>query len=223
MSSPELCASCQATKASLQRCGRCKKVSYCNRDCQKAHYKTHKKTCFAPFQAGQQDQKPFTAISQNAFLHDRTEEKTFQILIDCLRMRQEDMYSIEQEHMDGSIYDEEPTSEGAFRIFIRKAAKVDGLLPPWWTSEKLDECVRYSLASADYSLAHAQEKHDIQKQWGDDKMPMKLRLIGERVWGNSPGGMSGNAILGMMMSQEKGTGPANTSTIDIAAMLRGGA
>lgn len=40
-----------------------------------------------PFAAGEQDKKPFTAIDRNVFLHDRTEEKTYQLLIDTLRMR----------------------------------------------------------------------------------------------------------------------------------------
>ena len=43
------CAQCGNTRAStgstMLRCGRCKKVRYCDRNCQKAHWKLHKKTC----------------------------------------------------------------------------------------------------------------------------------------------------------------------------------
>ncbi|KAK5173320.1 uncharacterized protein LTR77_002001 [Saxophila tyrrhenica] len=41
------------------------------------------------------DAKPFTAIYHNNFLHDRQEEETFKILIDVIRMRQEDHYNLE--------------------------------------------------------------------------------------------------------------------------------
>lgn len=41
------CAQCAATPDSLKQCLKCHSVSYCNRDCQKAHFKTHKKECAA--------------------------------------------------------------------------------------------------------------------------------------------------------------------------------
>ena len=44
-----LCAFCEESPLraaiALSRCGRCKQVSYCSADCQKAHWKLHKKTC----------------------------------------------------------------------------------------------------------------------------------------------------------------------------------
>jgi tetratricopeptide (TPR) repeat protein len=39
------CASCG--KAAAQSCGRCRKVRYCDRQCQKQHWKEHKKACDA--------------------------------------------------------------------------------------------------------------------------------------------------------------------------------
>ncbi|KAF1967870.1 hypothetical protein BU23DRAFT_282499 [Bimuria novae-zelandiae CBS 107.79] len=39
------CASCAATPSSLKQCLKCHSVAYCNRECQKAHFKTHKKEC----------------------------------------------------------------------------------------------------------------------------------------------------------------------------------
>lgn len=41
------CAHCSATPDSLKQCLKCHSVAYCNRDCQKAHFKTHKKECAA--------------------------------------------------------------------------------------------------------------------------------------------------------------------------------
>ncbi|KAH7119603.1 hypothetical protein B0J11DRAFT_508408 [Dendryphion nanum] len=42
------CASCGADSSSLRRCSRCKQQRYCSRNCQKAHWPTHKQTCNPP-------------------------------------------------------------------------------------------------------------------------------------------------------------------------------
>jgi hypothetical protein len=39
------CAQCAASPDSLKQCIKCHSVWYCNRECQKAHFKTHKKAC----------------------------------------------------------------------------------------------------------------------------------------------------------------------------------
>lgn len=101
------CDNCKKTDTSLKRCVKCKSAAYCDRDCQKAHWKQHKKDCSrlagmkdSSDQSGaakpkRSDAKPFTAIYHGNFLHDRSEEETFKILIDMLRMRQEDTYALE--------------------------------------------------------------------------------------------------------------------------------
>lgn len=43
--STEGCGHCGATKPDLKVCARCDKVCYCNRACQKAAWKEHKKVC----------------------------------------------------------------------------------------------------------------------------------------------------------------------------------
>lgn len=241
MSKTRVCAACGGGDRPLQQCAGCKSVSYCNKTCQKAHWKAHKQNCAvakaksdgpspstssgksAP--TARDSTKPFTAISQNKFLHDRSEEETFKLLVDLLRMRQEDEYNLGGETMTGTIYNMEPSSEKAFKTFIRKAKAVSGLLPPWWTDESLKQCLEYSRKSSGFSLCHAQEKHDIQETWGDDKMPMKLRMVAERVYGNTPGGHRSDAMLGMMMSMEGGAGAnagLHSTTLDIASLMRGG-
>jgi hypothetical protein len=39
------CHKCHATSETLLQCGRCKKVFYCNRECQRSDYKTHRRCC----------------------------------------------------------------------------------------------------------------------------------------------------------------------------------
>ena len=45
--SSSACGNCGAAEAS-SHCARCKTTEYCGRECQRAHWKTHKKTCAAP-------------------------------------------------------------------------------------------------------------------------------------------------------------------------------
>lgn len=40
-----LCAHCCESKENTQRCARCKTVAYCSKECQKAHYDTHRSYC----------------------------------------------------------------------------------------------------------------------------------------------------------------------------------
>ncbi|KAF2124566.1 hypothetical protein P153DRAFT_370962 [Dothidotthia symphoricarpi CBS 119687] len=44
---PESCAQCNKTsdEKPLKECNKCHSVLYCGKDCQKAHFKAHKKAC----------------------------------------------------------------------------------------------------------------------------------------------------------------------------------
>lgn len=226
------CPQFQSSATAPKRCSRCRSIAYCNRDCQEAHWKAHKKDCARLAQdegLGGEEQaqtrdsreKPFTAINNNTFLRDRPEEEMFRIMTDLLRMRQEDEYVFEGNTLLGSIYDLDSTPESAFRGFVQAAARVPDFLPPWWTDEKLEQCLEYARTSAGSSLAAAIENGDVIKKWGDDRMPMKLRMMGERIYGNTPGGSQSGPMLGVMMAQENGTGPQFSAGIDLSALLSG--
>ena len=42
-----LCANCATCEGELQKCSRCRSVSYCGRECQRSHWREHKKFCVA--------------------------------------------------------------------------------------------------------------------------------------------------------------------------------
>jgi len=42
------CRQCSSASKSLQKCGRCKIVCYCSKECQAAHWPTHKTNCKRP-------------------------------------------------------------------------------------------------------------------------------------------------------------------------------
>lgn len=180
------------------------------RRCQKAHWKIHKKECSRlagesdPPSSSRNDSKPFTAISEGNFLHDRSEDETYKVLVDIVRMRQEDTYKFEGDTMPGTIYNGESSSIPALRAMLRRAEAIEGFLPPWWTAAKEEECIRKNRAA----LAAAQEKSDIQEAWGDQWMPMKLRMLSEQIWGNCPGVRPGQteSMLRFQMAKENGEG-----------------
>jgi len=62
--------------------------------------------------------------------------------------------------------------------------------------------VRFGLRDADFNLANAREKSDIQEEWKDERMPKKVRMLGEKVYGNTPGGTRSDGIMGMMLMME---------------------
>ena len=210
------CAKCNTTAGHLKKCAKCKSTWYCGRPCQQGHWKEHKKEC-RRFAANAAEAptgaagNPFQAIQANTFLHGRPEPETFKLLVDILRMRQEDAYNFDCHHMPGTIYNEEPSSEPAFREMIRRAKAVNGLLPPWWSDEKEEECIRLNRAN----LGFAAEKHDIQQEHGDSMMPMKLRLVGQRIYGSQPGDPSGRGGESVL-SQMAGLAGGPISHVDLA-------
>ncbi|KAK2731936.1 hypothetical protein FQN55_004409 [Onygenales sp. PD_40] len=73
-----------------------------------------------------------------------------------------------------------------------------GILPLWWNAEKRRACIRRARdRNSPCCIYHAVETSDIVEHYADSLMPMKLRLMGERVYGG-PVGYGGMGMGGMM-------------------------
>jgi mitochondrial splicing suppressor protein 51 len=58
------------------------------------------------------------------------------------------------------------------------------MMPPWWAPEAKRDCI--AMASDRNSgsyLGQALGKADIQEKYGDDMMPLKLRVLAEKAYG----------------------------------------
>lgn len=190
------CAKCQKPQSDLpsplKRCAKCQTQCYCSRECQKADWKTHKKIC-----ATNQQRKPkamtdfdampapardfFKGVSPDDFLHKLPEKDTFIRLIDCYRMRVEDDYKFAGDAR-GLYAEDDPLED--FQEFLDLAVKRKGLLPKWWNERKRAACERLAVDATQWAfLGSAVEKSDVIEHYGDSLMPMKLRILAEKIYG----------------------------------------
>ncbi|OJD31510.1 mynd domain [Diplodia corticola] len=227
------CASCGKVSDDLKRCAKCHSERYCNRDCQKAHWKTHKKVCAsraanaAPPTAKNLDvpiTNPFTRLTTRTWLHDRSERDTYKLLIDAYRMRMDDQYKFEGDiDADCVMGGEVESSIGGFTRFLLKLHRAaPQLLPPWWTPQKEEACKSAGMRHGAWeSLRATPEKEDFIEHYGDSRMPMQLRMFAEAVYGSGPGGQSGKMMMEMMASTEEGgeRSGGHADVLDTSAFL----
>ena len=62
-----MCAGCGERAAGLKLCARCRGVQYCGAECQRAHWRAHKKTCSVQA-AALEDAKLLGSVSSEATL-----------------------------------------------------------------------------------------------------------------------------------------------------------
>ena len=119
----------------------------------------------------------------NYFNSIRDEDKTYERMIDCFRLRCEDDYTWGQ-HNHGVYGGDNPMP--VFEDFLMKAKAAD-MLPSWWTAEKEAACKQKAETDDWADISCAVEKSDIQEHYGDNMMPMTLRMAAERIYGGGYG------------------------------------
>ncbi|KAJ4366120.1 hypothetical protein N0V83_007755 [Neocucurbitaria cava] len=240
------CANCEKTAAaanlaSLKACAKCKTTQYCGRDCQKADWKTHKKICAKnaseafveanaehsnTYSAGRlkdlekHEPKPFTRLDEGKYLHDRPEKDVFKLLIDSFRMRQADDFNLEHKTTPNSVYAGASSSIVPFRQYLAKAATRRNILPSWWTADKQKECEAFGESGAWSDLRRKVTKQEMIQHYGDDKMPMQVRMLAEAVYGVGTMGQDGSGARRMMMRMENG-GSGNDQIMSMLNLARG--
>ncbi|KAK1731346.1 hypothetical protein CaCOL14_009849 [Colletotrichum acutatum] len=177
-------------QVNLKNCAKCATTPYCSRDCQKADWKSHKKTCGRtdasaqprgggptgagagnPTSAGtalsppkgldQPITRPFTRLDNGTWLHDRPEKDVYRLLIDAYRLHVEDEYNIDGDAAEDSIYGGAENGLEGFRRFLKNAAKRKGLLPAWWSPEKQAACERVGGADEEEEVGNDDAYYDL--------------------------------------------------------------
>lgn len=197
---PPRCFNCKKLQTEfpklLMRCAKCRTALYCSLECQKADWKSHKPTCHlagsapppnppqgptARHNPGFQAMNDMFGLSNDDFLHDRPEGEVFNLLIDSFRMRVEDE-SVYGGNTIG-VYNGENTLP-LFKKFLSLAESRQKLLPTWWSSVERGECERLAESGSQWSdINCAVEKSEIQDHYNDNLMPMKMRILAEKIYG----------------------------------------
>ncbi|KAI9374061.1 hypothetical protein BJX61DRAFT_344395 [Aspergillus egyptiacus] len=213
-----ICAKKASKETTLKRCGKCKAIWYCSRECQKADWKDHKESCSKlanePFVGPSAPQKglsvaidnPFQQLENKTWLHNRPERDVYKLLIDTYRLRMADQRQFEGSAETNSLFGESADISGSFRRFLRKVTEEKReLLPSWWSPEKAEECEQLAETGVGWSSLYnnAVQKQDIIDHYENPLMPMQIRMFAEQIYGTGPGGQSGAVILPIMAMQEK--------------------
>ncbi|KAJ4292748.1 hypothetical protein N0V90_009411 [Kalmusia sp. IMI 367209] len=193
------CASCKKTDDEVPSL----KTLYCSRECQKADWKAYKKVCSQ--QAGDNAvprtehsstsngkraenlekhiPNSFTRIDNGTFLRDRPEKDVYKLLIDAFRMRQADTFVFGRKKGLGSVYTGAASSIGGFCEFLGTVEqKYRAHLPAWRSADKKKECEEFREKGEDWSSSRMKVAKDgLMEHYGDDSMPMQLRMFAEEA------------------------------------------
>lgn len=177
MPSISVCVKCNKVLKEVKFCAKCNSVVYCSKKCQKDDWKFHKKECSKLAAARANDEevddstmpirehvnkstalktkidKPYRKLKDRTWLHGRTEQDVYKLLIDSYRWRKSE--ELDLLHVTEVVDVDPEVTDGMapFIDYIRQAEK-KGLLPPSWTRMNEDACVEYALDAENWSSLH---------------------------------------------------------------------
>ena len=190
----ESCAKCGAG-AAPSACAACKMVRYCDKNCQRAHWATHKAACAPRAPAAAKSTPPF--FSPIEPIDERRAEnpadwarglkppELYEWLANCYEMRCDDDYVHGGCYLHGML-DPKKTRASIvrdFQVFCLLASR-RGVLPSTWNWPAF-------LKVASKFAASAFEKSDAQERWGGENIfaamtgGRSLRYTAECVYGSS--------------------------------------
>ncbi|KAL7913316.1 hypothetical protein GGI35DRAFT_477107 [Trichoderma velutinum] len=148
---------------------------------------------------------PFTRLEQGTWLHNRPETDVYKILAETYRLLVAETLFFESEPMEGILVNGSYGDRDGFRIFLRQAAAIQGLLPPWWSKENEAACVHFLVYPLGWpQLPFDDKMRGIMDHYGDRLFPLQLRMLAEAVYGNHPSGLDARSMRELLMREERG-------------------
>lgn len=93
------------------------------------HSETYQTPCSSSLEKHISD--PFTRIDKGTFLHDRPEKDVYKLLVDALRMSEQDWFKLGGKRIPNSVYDGKKSSIATFRTFVDGVERHRGYMPSW--------------------------------------------------------------------------------------------
>ncbi|KAJ4308935.1 hypothetical protein N0V84_011791 [Fusarium piperis] len=146
---------------------------------------------------------PFTRLENGTYLHDRSEKDVYRILIDSYRFRMEEHCFNGGAPEPGSLYAECDSGLPAFSRYLDLAETRTGLLPPWWTPEKKQECKNFGASGREWQDLHRAVNDKILLwHYADMRFAPQLRMLAEAITGRMVGPTSSLIRRGELAEEE---------------------
>ncbi|KFY17702.1 hypothetical protein V492_00448 [Pseudogymnoascus sp. VKM F-4246] len=167
-------------------CPECSTTGYCGQECHDRNWKSLEPTLGfsspeGPHNSGFDVINDMFGLSKDDFLHNRPEAEVFTLLIVSFKLRIKDEHVFSR-NQTGVYVDGKPPA--LFQKFLLLAESRPHLLPGWWSPTMREKCEKLAVNSELGSVVSCViEKSDVQDCYGDNMMPLKLRVLNEKICG----------------------------------------
>jgi splicing suppressor protein 51 len=124
--------------------------------------------------------KSFHKVDEQRWLHGISQTGTYKLLIESYRLRDEDEYKFRGDvavTLDPTAPNSSRKHSNAFKRYLLKAEKREGLLPPWVTALHTKGCVNMGAEHPDYSRKGWVEKQNIIEHYGNPLFPCSFACL----------------------------------------------